>query len=196
MPPIPAGHVLLKFRFRLATDPEEMLCTLGAETTAASNADRISALNDQFDNWADNVLPLQVVGYSLVGVDGVFGTGGGDLPLSSTQGPANAGNPATGLTSNTAVLVQKLSAVGGRRNKGRMYVPGINPEAVDNAGFLTGVDLAAWNTAFNNLYLGVTSGTFLDNPVIFHSVGDPTPTVVTDLDVDPRVATQRRRMRP
>lgn len=196
MPPIPTGHVLMKFVFTLVGDAEEMICTLGAETTASSNTERATALNDAHDSWADNVLPLQSNFIQLVRVDGVFGDGSGDIPISSTAAAITGGETGGTLPQNCSVLVQKLTALGGRRNKGRFYVPGIDETDVDNAGSILTTPLAAWNTAVNNLQLGLESDSFLDRLVIFHSAAPLTPTIVSDLRVDGRIATQRRRLRP
>jgi len=196
MPPIPEGHALLKFRFGLTGDTEEMIVTLGVQTTAASNADRVAAANSAMDSWGDNILPLQANVYQLRGVDAVFGTAGGDIPISSTDAARTGGDPDAPVPQNTAVLVQKLSGLGGRRNRGRFYVPGISVLDIGNTGIINGTPLAAWGTAVNNFLLGIESGSFMDSAVIFHSSAPLTPTVVTDLNVDPVVATQRRRLRP
>lgn len=186
----------MKFVFTLVGDAEEMICTLGAETTASSNTERTTALNDAHDSWVDNVLPLQSNFYQLVRVDGVFGDASGDIPISSTAGAVTGGDADGSLPQNCSVLVQKLTALGGRRNKGRFYVPGLSETDVDNTGAILTTPLAAWNTAVNNLQLGLESDSFLDRLVIFHSTAPLTPTIVSDLRVDGRIATQRRRLRP
>lgn len=196
MPPIPTGHVLLKFRFALDNDSEEMLCTLGAETTAGSAADRIAAVNSAMDSWGDNVLPLQSSTYRLLGVDGVFGDASGDIPISSTDPARVGGDTDAAAWPNTALLVRKVSGLGGRRNRGRMYVPGIQVNQVNLNGIVQPTPLAAYGTAFTNFLLGIESGSFLDRAVIFHSTAPLTPTVIESLQVDSVVATQRRRLRP
>jgi hypothetical protein len=196
MAPIPTGHVLLKFRLALDNDQEEMLCTLGAQTTAASASDRIAALNSAMDSWGDNILPLQSTTYRLLGVDGVFGTASGDLPLSSTDPPRTGGDGDQAAWPNTACLIQKVSGLGGRRNRGRMFVPGIQVNQINLNGIFQPTPLTAMQTAATNFLLGIESGSFLDRAVIFHASGDPTPTVIEQLRVDSVVATQRRRLRP
>ena len=196
MPPIPAGHALLKFRFSLTGDTEEMLCTIGVETTAASSADRVAAANSAMDSWGDNILPLQSNAYRLLGVDAVFGDASGDIPVSSTDAPRTGGDTDAPVPQNTSVLVKKVTGLGGRRNRGRMYIPGISVLDVGNTGIINSTPLASWGTAVNNFLLGLESGSFMDNAVIFHSTAPLTPTEIVDLDVDPRVATQRRRLRP
>jgi hypothetical protein len=186
----------MKFRFVLSGDTEEMLCTIGVETTAASTADRIAACNSAMDAWGDNILPLQANDYTLVGVDGVFGDASGDIPISSTDGPRTGAETDAPVPQNTAVLVKKVSGLGGRRNRGRFYVPGISVLDIGNTGIINSGPLASWGTAVNNFLLGMESGSFMDNLVIFHSSAPLTPTVIADLDVDPIVATQRRRLRP
>jgi hypothetical protein len=196
MPPIPVGHALLKFRFVLVGDAEEMITTLGVETTAASTSERIAAANSAMDSWGDNMLPIQSNTYTLVGVDAVFGTATGDVPITSTD-PARVGAVGGAVTPpNTAMLVKKVSGQGGRRNRGRMYVPGISQLTIDHVGGIAPATLATYDTAVNNLLLGIESGSFMDRLVIFHSIAPLTPTIVEDLQVDPRIATQRRRLRP
>lgn len=196
MPPIPTGHVLLKFRFTLVGDAEEMIVTQGAETTATSNTERLAAVNDAFGSWQATVLPLQSNFYQLAGVDGVFGDASGDIPIRSTSGPVTGGNAAGVLPQNCAVLVKKVTSLGGRRNRGRFYVPGLSETDVDSTGTILTTPLANWGTAVNNLQLGLESDSFLDRLVIFHSSAPLTPTIVADLDVDRKIATQRRRLRP
>ena len=93
---------------------------------------------------------------------------------------------------NTAVLVHKLTAFGGRRGRGRNYWPGIGEGAVDSSGALlpqVRADLETDMEAFRNELADL-----LAPMVLLHS--DATaPYGVDSLSVDARVATQRRRLR-
>jgi hypothetical protein len=97
---------------------------------------------------------------------------------------------------NCAVLVHKRSARGGRRGRGRLFIPWYVPEgAVDERGTITGSDLTATQSAMNSL-LGNLS-TLLNPMVILHQPGSSdagVPTPVTALTVDPLISTQRRRL--
>jgi len=100
---------------------------------------------------------------------------------------------------NVAFLIQKLSGMAGRRNRGRMYVPGVNEANVGPSGLLLGTEqsglntkLAAWCTTLS------TSIGQCDGMAILHSTGlsgAPAPTMVNSLLCDALVATQRRRLR-
>ena len=196
MPPIPVGYALLKFVFTLVGDTEEMITTIGVETPATDAATRLIAVNDAFDNWNDNVLPRQSNQYSLNRVDGVFGDAAGDTVVSSTFSPAPGHDTDQAVPQNTSVLVRKLTGVGGRANRGRMYVPGVTVPDVTAQGTLNPTPLANWGTAFNNFLLGLESSAQTNRAVVFHSNGALAPTIVQSLAVQPRLATQRRRLRP
>lgn len=196
MPPIPAGYVLLKFVFTLVGDTEEMITTIGAESVATDAATRLASLNDQFDNWNDNVLPRQSQSYTLQRVDGIFGDASGDIPASSSSSGAPGHDTDQAVPQNTSVLVRKLTGVGGRENRGRMYVPGVTVPDVTAQGTMNTTPLANWQTAMANLLLGIESAAQTNRAVIFHSNGALSPTIVQNLQVQSRLATQRRRLRP
>jgi hypothetical protein len=104
------------------------------------------------------------------------------------------------LPQNTAGLIKKLSAIAGRRNRGRFYLPGMNESDIDTIGGISSAlqgaintKLGTWLTNIETVTLGAFDGMF-----ILHSTGisgAPPPTKVTQLVVDPKVATQRTRLR-
>lgn len=101
-----------------------------------------------------------------------------------------AGDP---LPPNTALLVKIGSGLVGRKNRGRMYIPGVLLEdEVDASGGInssTRTGLQAMMT-----HLGEAIGLISGEIVILHSdVSDPT--IATSVNVDGTVATQRRRLR-
>lgn len=113
----------------------------------------------------------------------------------------------TGATvpQNTSGLVHKRTARSGRRGRGRIYWPSIPEAGVDNKGLLDGTyksnvqtDLTAWLARFNtgplaDIYMCILhqyTGT-LPDPV----PSSLAPDVVTSLQYDDMVATQRRRLR-
>ena len=96
------------------------------------------------------------------------------------------------MTPQVAYLIKKLTALGGRRNRGRMYLPGANESKVDGSGNVSSAFVTTLQTAFDNFMtdLGAADIGF----VILHSDGG-TPTDITGGIAEPKVATQRRRLK-
>lgn len=121
-----------------------------------------------------------------MGVTGGIISGDGTL---SAQGGASINS----VPPNTAVLVSKHSVDPGRAGRGRMYWPfAANEGDVDEAG--------QWGVASVNNFQGAiedfqTALTGDDLPlVILHSTSAP-PSLVTQLNTQITLATQRRRLR-
>jgi hypothetical protein len=120
-------------------------------------------------------------GEALVGVDDT-----------TTVGVLGSATP----PSNVAVLVHKRTARGGRRGRGRMFMPWWIGEAdVDNTGNIINATITTLNTCLDVFRTALSSGS---NPmVILHDEGKTVmgaPDVVTNMFVDRTVATQRRRL--
>jgi hypothetical protein len=104
----------------------------------------------------------------------------------------------TTLPQNCAVLVQKRTARGGRRGRGRMYFPPVYPNEASSGptGNLDPVPFAAWQEAMVDFHtVSVAEGQPL---VLLHSVeaGAIAPDPITSLVAQQRLATQRTRLRP
>lgn len=107
-----------------------------------------------------------------------------------------------GLTStttvppNVAVLVHKRTARGGRRGRGRMYIPwGVGATQVDEAGVITGSVVTTIQGKMSAFLSALTTNNV--PMVILHNTGISTmgpPNLVTSMVVDTRVGTQRRRL--
>jgi len=93
---------------------------------------------------------------------------------------------------NTSALVGKVTGLGGRQGRGRMFWPGVSEEDVTTSGVLSSAKVLALQTACD---------TFLDSletnlvPMVILHGNSLTPTPVTKLSVSGVVATQRRRLR-
>jgi hypothetical protein len=83
-----------------------------------------------------------------------------------------------------------------------MYIPGVREGDVDELGNVLSSSLTLWQDQFDGWYEYLTAGVAarLYPPVVLHrseGIGtEPPPTPVTVYQVDDRVATQRRRLRP
>ncbi len=167
------------------TDP---MTIAGAINTAASGAGSLMSI-------MDNAVLLRSVRVSL-------GTDGSEDVVGVLTGSTLGGAARTSLPPNCAMLVHKLTARGGRRGRGRMFLPWCTTEAeVDEAGIITPTNVNQVQTAMNAFRSALSSA---GNPmVILHEpsqpgVGHPStpgaPNVVTSLVVDPLISTQRRRL--
>lgn len=216
---IPVGQGVAAIRMRYGSDPEDMICTLGVRALTAP-LDQSHALHIR-DSWKNSILLQQSSAITLLGVTlRVRQDGGGDLVFDAGPTTGNTGNLTfTGIAPNVAMLVHKHTGRAGRRGRGRMYVPGITEDRVDQEGDVETASLTAINTELNDFLnlLGddTTGGGVI--PVLFHDnesdtvVTHPSPTQrvvtrttgaagplpddITGFTCDPRVATQRRRLR-
>ena len=113
---------------------------------------------------------------------------------SSTGGRAGADS----LNCGQAILVKKLTARGGRRGRGRCFIPwAVGDTDVNEVGALTPSVVTALQTAVNAWLTGVATPAKIDAMVVLHGNGNSLPglpNTVTSLQVDPIVGSQRRRL--
>lgn len=101
-------------------------------------------------------------------------------------------------TYNTAYLVKKASGTPGRHAQGRMFLPGVQEALVGAAGDLAPLLRTSLQTAMDAFKDELETRNF--DACILHQEGagpgpTPPPTPISNFVVDPRVATQRNRMR-
>lgn len=119
----------------------------------------------------------------------------GEPVIGESFQPLTGTAPEQTVTVNCALLVRKLTSSGGRKNRGRMYVPPFNivEDDVSNAGvlfsgFVSG-QTDGWNQYRDKL---VTDDIF---PAVLHSDPADAPTNIDSFQAQGLLATQRRRMR-
>lgn len=89
-------------------------------------------------------------------------------------------------------LIKKMTNLGGRKGRGRMYLPGIAEESIITGGLMDGAFISAASTVLDDFLEALD--TYEIPMQLLHS--DATvPTVVVSLVGDSRAATQRRRQR-
>jgi len=127
------------------------------------------------------------------------GQDGGD-PL-SVEGTVTFSTGAGGasLPSNCAVLFKKTSATGGRKGRGRFYLPwSVADSGVNDIGQIDPGDVPEYQALADSFLEDLASDSPPAPMVILHdSEGagiEPSPSVVLALTVDPLIATQRRRL--
>lgn len=196
--PIPVGFCQLKYVISLAGKPATMSYSIGAKQTggtptAADYAlSGYQAMTANDCPWATNV--NQSAKFALEGCEATLMTPSGPIPAFS--GPRKTGTVANEepVPINSSVLVRKNTTLGGRKGRGRLFVPPWFPAeiSVDALGNIESTSLAGLQTSWTAL---IGSFATLDLvPFLFHS--DATaPTQITSFTVQGLLATQRRRMR-
>jgi hypothetical protein len=193
--PTPAGYADISLKFVLDSFIRPSYVTFGVNPTD-TDPDLVAgevlatcflagSLNSQLDS---NVRITECV--ARLGTDGAEDLIG--LATSTAVGGRTGGS----VPPNVAVLVHKRTARGGRRGRGRFYLPWY---CSDNDTNEDGTLLAAAVTAMQNAVIKWNSDLVASgNPmVILHSPGRTTagpPDPVTGIVVSNVVATQRRRL--
>lgn len=199
---IPPGFAEARFVQRAQGDPDPWICTIGVSTVDAGG-DYFGLATTLAYAWVNQMLPNQSNIVTLESVDLIIGQDGEDPLIYSYASGATGAGSGNYLPQNTALLVQKRTDSGGRRNRGRMYVPLILGEsAVDNVGVIQSSQVTALNASMETfldiLNTGGTGDFPAAPPYILHSdeTGTPPPpTLITSLQVSNVIATQRRRLR-
>jgi hypothetical protein len=161
---------------------------IGTPTTGTVNdiqAEFVPAIN--LDN---NV----VVGPTLAR----FGTDTGEALAIEGTVSTSGSSTSSSCPPNVAVLARKLTNRGGRRGRGRMFIPWwVDEASVDEAGNIAGATVTSFQSALSNFLAGLSAA---DLPmfILHDSIGGTPagdPDQVQSLICDPLVATQRRRLR-
>jgi hypothetical protein len=161
--------------------------------------------------WSGSTMPgHQSSDVSLTSVlckKGPDETGASAVATASVPGAGGANSAPPGV----CWLIHKHTPLGGRRGRGRMYVPGIPEGNVEDDGMILAsevtainTDLVAWLAA--NVAAGTptmlehfpeTEWVLVNGQPRRQPVGGavPSPTVVSGMTCDPKSATQRRRLR-
>lgn len=197
---IPVGYGLFTPQYQLQGDSEPMVVTLGVDVSnwGGDFQGQVERLTAAWASEISNVLMGNT--YTLTkGILYIGQDGGASIPFEDV---VNDPGPGTGgrLPQNCAVLVDKLTSVAGRRGRGRLYLPGsLSETAVDNVGVIAGTNLTTHQDAFDAflaaLLFDEQGADPTSPPVLFHASGDQTPTPITAFSVQPRIATQRQRLR-
>jgi hypothetical protein len=191
---IPAGYAQCNLQFTGDVLPTGAECTFGLDIGSLP-----TNLLDLATQVAAAYVTAECVEDVVAGVElsSILIKAGPNATGPSVVLAVNVPGTATGQSvgPNTAFLIQKNTNFGGRAGRGRMYLPGPSESAVDQNGLLNGSGATVvgghWDDYLN---LMAIYGTPL---VLLHSSGSPltSPTVITSMTCDARVATQRRRNR-
>jgi len=197
---LPIGFGQVIHSISLADDPEPMALTYGVKfepnSPTTSGQATVDALRNAFVTHLGGLLATGYM-HRQTELKVQFGAA---LEVFLNNETANFTGTTNALPQNSALLVHKRSNTAGRRHRGRLYIPGVNETNVDPKGVVAEALRSAWQTGLNAFLQAVVDTVTLEAMVIFHSGLSgavlPPPTPVSTLAVDPRIATQRRRLRP
>jgi hypothetical protein len=193
---IPPGYALVSLPLKHSALSRAAIVTWGIQLNDvpdfADANDQLTAYNDNFGSNTDDSVTMGPVTLR-VGQDG-----GEALTVvgSATVDGGSAGS--TKIAANSALLIHKHTARGGRRGRGRMYLPWVLAESsVTDTGVIDSTDRTAFQTHANDFLADVVAAGVVDAMVVLHTSGESTPglpNVVTSLTVDGVIGTQRPRL--
>lgn len=191
---IPTGYGQLNMKFTGSAIPTGAEMTVGFDHTGFVGDPSDAADSFQTDLVAaavDDMYCNTVEMSSLLVKFGPNDTGPSfekSVSLVGNQNTSSAGP-------NVTVLLQKITAFGGRAGRGRMYLPGIPENSIENDGLLATSYFTAWDEVWDAFRIATAAS---DLPLsLLHSADSPisVPTPITRINLDPKTATQRRRLR-
>lgn len=205
---IPEGFAQVTHVFGGGSCPRGAVVTYGIEhsgiVTPAFVADAAG------DAWDAEMLTSQVATCTHVSVEVKFGPDDTGPSASNSRGTIGTAGGA-GASPQVAFLAQKSTALGGRRGRGRLFIPGVAEGAVDVSGVVAGAsftqlagDLTSFLASLDTK--GIPMVLLHDPPTEWVLVAGqprrvpvagsvPVPTPVTSLDASSTISTQRRRVR-
>lgn len=192
---IPVDCAQISMRWSVAGDSEPMVSTLGVNTptTSPTPSELAAAVGVAWDASALTTAANMGTGWSAMTCLVTVMTGTGPVLFEVGTPLAGSGAGAT-LPNNCAVLIRKQSTQGGRRGRGRNYLPSAYlPEStVNQVGTIDPAQVSLITTWFGTFWDGLESA-FL-YPVLFHSDGGAESPLL-NFTVQPKIATQRTRLR-
>ena len=194
---IPEGFANCVFSVKLSLNNKSMSFGLGigpgivGSPTADDIAESVNEIvkANGFPFQASNFLQF----YTYTGVVVTQTVGG--LPVIAQRIEARAGTASSeAMPPNGAVLIKKNTALGGRINRGRMYLPpfSLGEDSVDSAGILSDAVRGTIQGEWDNVWDEIIASDLV--PVLLHSGADD-PTPISSFSVESTIATQRRRLR-
>jgi len=191
---IPAGFAQLNFYFTMENTIRGAEVTWGVELLDLGKDAQTIADNARVA-WEESLLLVQSSFIRLEKVRAKLGPNSTGLAAESPSGVSGSVDSQPEAP-NTAVLINKVTGVGGRRGRGRTYLPGAPTNQVGYDGFVT-EDYRDDVQAAVVLFMSKLEADDLGS-VLLHAAGEtatPAPSNITSTSVSTLAATQRRRLR-
>lgn len=169
--------------------------TFGIDVSGEGGVDSGTADNVMLQ-WANAMDAIFDSALTMGPVHLIVGQDGGDPEsiegtTTSLGASAHASPPP-----NVAVLIKKVTSTGGRRGRGRMFLPwALSASDIDEGGHIAGSTVVSISSAVFDLRSTLETESL--PMVLLHSTGisaAPAPSPITGLFCVPLVATQRRRL--
>lgn len=198
MATIPVGFSECTFVFRCQGIDRDVTWALGMDDASFSTTDPEEQAVAMYGYWSATSRP-----YAPAQMTTQWSFLGTSVTMMKEEGPLTGQAFATIVGTKTgapvpvncAYLARKNTTLGGRRNRGRAYLPPLfgDETTVDQAGEITSATVNSINTLINSAFAAMIAGGI--SAVLFHTEAPFTPTPVTGMSVQTTLATQRRRMR-
>lgn len=191
---IPPGYAQIVVPHLLTGYTREALCIWGVEFNTAPG---------DYVGWADEFLGIyigsigaQIDSQVTIGpVRLIVGQDGGDPLTYVGEATAVGGAARDSITPALAAMFSKNTTTGGRRGRGRSFVPwSVSDTNVTENGTLQPAARTALQAAANSFLDGVA--TLLATPVVLHGTGisaPPEPSPIGSLTVNGIIRTQKQR---
>lgn len=187
---IPAGYSQVSMDF--ITDPVGATASVvfGVANPDADNpTDVATAVFSASDDWVNNCVSIHAACNVIRVKNGPSATGAsGEIPVNMS---GDVGGDM--MTPQVTLLHKKVTALGGRRHRGRMFTPFTSESVVNSLGIVDPTHQAVVNGANDDFLAGLLAAGY--PMVLLHAHGSTAPDLVTSLDCQSKVATQRRRLR-
>lgn len=205
---IPVSFAQVTHEFTGSQLPHGAAVVYGVSNDLDHSAEEVAAVAVASFNL---IMPQLSAGITLVNTRAKLGPDETGPSFEETSAFVGGVAVASGLAPNSAYLCTKNTAIGGRRGKGRMFIPGVSETVVDPNGNLTGAFQTALQALVTDFFESLAIN---DNPmVLLHGPTTewvlvdgqprrvpvagaiPAPDDVVSLDLQATVGTQRRRLR-
>jgi len=191
-----SGELIIPFS-GLDAQSGQVITTLGFRSEIVPNVNQV---DDIFDNRMDGFLSNLCVTTTTVGPLRTRYQEGDDVILVDGTHSDQGTQGAPAICGNVSALATKSTGLAGRRNRGRMFLPGLPRARLETTndsfwGAAVVTDIVDW---LEDIATGMSI--FQWTPVIHHRGSDDPPVAPTHTDIvafgaQQLVATQRRRIR-
>lgn len=190
---IPDGYGQINWKFVGGAAPTGAEVTMGF-FNVESEEDPLVLATAAEQVWRDQWLDIQTASLTLASVLCKLGPNEFGPSAEFASGVAG-GEDENVIDPNAALLVKKRTGFGGRTGRGRMYIPAFPEDAFGLGGEVNVTPLGVYQTRAADFLTDMAAAGM--SCVVLHGPDSPItiPTTITSLEVDSKLATQRRRLR-
>lgn len=190
---IPPGFANVRLMFRHFDSGNDAITGFGV---GLESADPPEVLDDIATLWGTTFGPEMSGIWEGEDIQLVVGTSDPTAPLVFTHGAWEGGSGSfETLPPNVATIIEKRTALGGRKGRGRMFIPSPGEAGVDNKGHFSSSQLAFLQTQCNEFLAGVNGISGVTEMVLLHTDPSLAPTTITSLVPKTLIGQQVRRLR-